>query len=162
VITAAQHEVIGLEIARRLACLARELQRCKSNRQSAGDLARDLVLDCEQILHVAIILFRPEQGRARSLKKLHGNPGTFAGLSQTPVHQIGDTQLAADLFGTRRLALVGESGAARDHRHVGKSAKRRDDIFGEPIGEIVLRRIAREIGERHDHNRGMACGDPWA
>jgi hypothetical protein len=65
----------------------------------------------------------------------------------------------ADLFHIDRLALVGEGGAAGDHEAAFDPRESGGQLLGNDIGEIVLRRIAAQIGERkHDHGETRRRG----
>jgi hypothetical protein len=68
---------------------------------------------------------------------------------------VADAKLLADLFGVDRLALVGEGRVARDDEAVVQARQFGCQIFGDPVGEIVLRRTAREIGERQNDDGQM-------
>ena len=50
-------------------------------------------------------------------------------------------------------ALKGEGGVARDDETVADARKLGGEVFGDAVGEVVLRRIAGEIGEGEHHNR---------
>jgi hypothetical protein len=65
---------------------------------------------------------------------------------------VADAELFADLLGVDGLALVGEGGVARDHEAVADAREIGCEVFGDPIGEIVLGGIARKIGEGQDHD----------
>ena len=72
---------------------------------------------------------------------------------------IANAKLLADLLGVDMLALVSKSGVAGDDETVADAREFGGEVFGDPVGEIVLRWIAREIGEgQHDDGkmRGLA------
>ena len=55
----------------------------------------------------------------------------------------------------QRLALVGEAGVAADHEQAADLAQIGDDVLGDPVGEILLLRIAAHVVERQDGYRGL-------
>ena len=52
-----------------------------------------------------------------------------------------------------RAPLVGEARIARDHRQTGDLRQIGDDVFADAVGEILLFRVARHVGERQDGDR---------
>ena len=72
---------------------------------------------------------------------------------------IADAKFLADLLGVDALALVGEGGVARDHEAVADAREIGGEVFGDAVGEIVLARIAGEIGEgQHDDGEMRGLG----
>ena len=67
--------------------------------------------------------------------------------------QVSDAELPTDLFGVSALAL--EGGVAGDHETVVDARQLGREVIGDPIGEVILRRTAREIRERQNHDRKM-------
>ena len=68
---------------------------------------------------------------------------------------IAHAKLLADLLGVDALALVGEGGVARDDEAVADAREIGGEVLGDAVGEIVLGRIAGEIGEGQHHDREM-------
>jgi hypothetical protein len=52
------------------------------------------------------------------------------------------------------LGLVNERRVARDHEEPAQLGQCRDDVFADPVGKILLFRIAAHIGEGKHRNRG--------
>ena len=90
--------------------------------------------------------------------ELHVDAHAAAAALDAAFENIADVQLAADLLQVDRLALVGEGGVAPDHerapnaREVGRQALRH------PIDEMLLLRVAADIGERQDDDREARRG----
>ena len=74
-----------------------------------------------------------------------------AGLHRAFQH-IPHTQILADGFGVHGLALESEGGVARDDEEVGDARDTRGQFVGQGVGEVILRRIARKIGEGQHHD----------
>ena len=64
---------------------------------------------------------------------------------------VADAKLLADFPRVDILALEGECGVARDHEGAAKAREVGGETLSYPVGEIVLGRVVREIGERQ-HN----------
>ena len=72
---------------------------------------------------------------------------------------VANAELLADLLGVDRLALVGESRVAGDDETVVDARQFGGEIFSDAVGEIILGRIAREIGEgQHDDGEMRGLG----
>jgi hypothetical protein len=69
---------------------------------------------------------------------------------------IADAELLADRLGVDAFAFIGEGGVAGDDKAVADAREVRGQVFSHSVGEIILGRIAREIGEGQDDNREMA------
>ena len=79
-----------------------------------------------------------------------------AGLHRAFQH-IAHAQILADRLGVDRLALVGEGSVARDDEAVVDARESGGQFIGEDVGEVILRRIAGEIGERqHDDGKTLS------
>jgi hypothetical protein len=55
---------------------------------------------------------------------------------------VADAQLIADLPGVDAFAFIGKGGVAGDHETVADAREFGREVFGDAVGEIVLRRIA--------------------
>ena len=76
---------------------------------------------------------------------------------------IANAELLADFPGVGVLALESEGGVARDDEGAAEAREVGSEIFGYAISEIVLARIAREVGERkYDHRRTRGCRRVYA
>ena len=68
----------------------------------AGDLARDVVLEDEQVLCGPVIRLAPCSKAVRSVDETHDDAHPRSGAPQAPFHQISDSECA-----TRRDPVVG-------------------------------------------------------
>ena len=64
---------------------------------------------------------------------------------------VAHAQLLADRLGVDALALVGEGRVAGDHEAVADAREVGGQVVGDAVGEIILARIAGEIGEGQHH-----------
>ncbi len=69
------------------------------------------------------------------------------------LEDIADVQLAAGLLQIDVLALVGESGVAPDHERASNARKIGREALRDPVDEVILLRVAADIGERQDDHR---------
>src|SRR5271166_1046398 len=85
--------------------------------------------------------------------ELHVEAHAVSAALNAALEDIADVQLAPDRLHVERLAFVGERRIAGDHdgapypREVGREALR------DPVDEMLLLRIAANIGERQDDDR---------
>src|SRR4029434_1842302 len=85
---------------------------------------------------------------------------TRAGSSDTAVNDILDAEFAADIAHIDGTALIGKGGVAGDNEQFAEARQLGDDVLGDAVREILLRRIARHVGERQ-HGDGGLVGCPF-
>ena len=72
---------------------------------------------------------------------------------------VTHAKFLADLLGVDRLALEGKGRVARDHETVADAREIGRQVLGYAVGEIVLGRVAGEIGEgQHDEGKTRGLG----
>src|SRR5262249_22739958 len=121
----------------------------------ARDPADDLVLNVEDAASFGIEAFGPELACFLGLHQAGGDAHAVALGGDAAREQVTYLQLAADLRRVRAPALVGERGVAGDDGDSGQRARNiADEAVGDPVGEVVLLRIAAEIDEGKNGNRG--------
>ena len=121
----------------------------------SGDCARDLVLQREDVLEVAVISLCPEVLTGLGRDQLGGHANSFADLPHTALDHVSDAEIAPHLLGPDGLSFVCEGGVAGDHPKRPEARQLGDDVFGYAVGEILLVRVSRQIGEWKDDNRGL-------
>jgi hypothetical protein len=85
------------------------------------------------------------------IDKLRVHPYAVAAALYAAFHHIAHAELAADHPSVDRLVLEGERGIACDDEGAGDARQIGCQAFGNSIDEIVLLRIAAEVGEgKHD------------
>ena len=102
---AAQVEIVGLQIFRRLHRQRFQLLRRKRHAQSLRDLACHFVLHFEHIFHLAIEALRPQRKIGVRVHELRVDPQARAGPAQRACEDIGRAKLLADLRGVTGLSL---------------------------------------------------------
>ena len=88
-----------------------------------------------------------------SVDELRGDPHALAGAADRAFEHRAHAEFAADGANVDRASLIGEARVARDHRQAGDLRQIGDDVFADAVGEILLLRIARHVGERQNGDR---------
>ena len=107
---------IGARAASRRGNAERELER-------VADMLRDLVLESENALQLAIVGLRPNVKAIRDADQLRGDPHLRAIAAHAALDDIRDSELAPDLADIAALALeLKDRGARHDLelRHLGE------------------------------------------
>ena len=108
----------------------------------------DFVLHVEEIGERLVEPLRPEMTARFSVDELHVDSHAISASLNAALENVADVQLVADSLKVEWLALVGERRVAGDHdsatdtREIGRQALR------DPVDEMLLFRIASDIGER--------------
>ena len=152
----AQVELVGLEVARRVALAAPFGRAGEGALERLRDLARDLVLDREDVLEAPLPGLRPQVVAVAGTDQLRGHPHAVAGLAHAALEDRLDRELAADLARVDAAVAEAEGGRARGHAQAAHAAHRIDDLLGQPVAEPVLVVLGAEVGEGQDRDRGAA------
>ena len=122
--------------------------------ERAGDVARDLVLYCEDVGEFPLEMFGPELQAPVSIGQVHRHPYPVVVSAHAADDDVSGAQLLAQVGRVRSAALEFGCGVAGEHGETGETPERSDDVPGDAIAEIVLAWVAAEIGEGQD-------GDGW-
>src|SRR5438093_13679277 len=79
--------------------------------------------------------------------QLRGDPELVSLLADAALEHRGDVQLAADLGDLLRRALVGHGRRARNNLEASNPRKPRDQLLGDPVGEVLVATIRAQAGE---------------
>ena len=128
----------------------------------------DRILRLQQIGAGRVELFGPEVRAAPGVDELGVDPRPIAARLHRAFENIAHAQILADRLGVDRLALEGHRRVARDDEGIAEARETGGQSVGQGVDEVVLPRIAAQIGERqHDDRkprdlggrvRGRACG----
>ena len=128
----------------------------------------DRVLRLQQIGAGRVELLGPEVSAAVGVDELGVDPHPIAARLHRAFENIAHAQILADRLGVDRLALEGHGRVARDDEGAADARETGGQFVGQGVDEVVLPRIAGEIGEgQHDDRkprglggrlRGDACG----
>ena len=110
--------------------------------ERVSDLSRNLVLHGKQISPAALEPLGSQMRVAFGLDQLGADAYLVSRSFDASVQHIAHAKLAADLFGVDRFVPVGERRVARNHEHVQNPRQIGRHIVGNPVGNILLIRVA--------------------
>ena len=155
-----QEELVGLGAARaalpdRLFLAGQQLQLHRGD-----DRLRNLVLQREDVVEVAVVALRPQVAAGRAVDQLRGDAHALAGLAHAALEHVADPELPRELPDVDVLALERERRVARGDRERGDLAEVGDDVFADAVAEILLLRLAAHVGEGQHADREPRRGLP--
>src|SRR5438034_259606 len=112
------------------------------------DRLRNLVLQREDVIEVAVVALGPDVPAGRAVDQLRRDPYPATGLARAALQNVVDLELARDLRNVDVLALEHERRVARGDPQRGHLGEIRDDVLGDAVREVFLFRIAAHVGER--------------
>lgn len=113
---------------------------------------RDLVLQVEKLLEIAIVALGPQLPAGFRLDQLRRDAHAIRGLPHAAVHQVIRPERQARRTRIATGTLEGKTGVAGNDRQRTVLGQRGDDVLGDAVREIVLLGIAAEIVERQDRD----------
>ncbi len=146
-------KLIGLRIGRRFVLLDAQLQL-----KILRDQPRDLLLDGEDILQVAVEIIRPHLEAVGRLDQLRGDAHLLTRPTDAAFDDIGHAQLPRDLRDGRVLAFEVEGRGARRHLQARHLAQHVQEFLAHAVGERLIALLLAEIGEGQ-HGDGFLIGD---
>ena len=155
-----QHESVGVGVARAALCDGLLLVRQQLESHRPDDRLRDLVLQGEDVVQVAVVALGPDVIAARAFDQLGGDAHALAGLAHAALEHMTDLELPRDLGHVDVFALERKGRIAGDHRKRGDLAQVGGDVFADAVAEILLLGIAAHVDERQhaDGDPGRAAG----
>jgi len=124
--------------------------------QCADNRLRNLVLEREDVVQVAIVALRPDMAAGGAVDQLRGDPHPAARLAHAAFDNVADLELARDLRNVHVLALEHEGGVARGDPERGHLGEIGDDVLADSVREVFLLRITAHVREGKNANRGPA------
>src|SRR5260370_14112978 len=102
-----------------------------------------------------MITVRPQMNGGLSLDKLGIDSQPLAGLAYATCEHVPHAQLAADPLHVHCLSLVSEAGIAGDNEQPFDAREACDDVLYNPVGKVLLLRIAAQVLEWQHSDRGF-------
>ena len=127
--------------------------------QRAREPRDDFILHVEEIGQGLIEPLGPEMIARFGVDELHVDAHAVSAALNAALQHIADVQLAPDLLHVDGLALVGERRVARDHDRASYPREVGREAFRDPVDEMLLLRVAADIGERQDDDREARRAD---
>ena len=121
--------------------------------QFLHDGLRDVFLHREDVVKLAVVGFRPEVGIRRDLDQLRGDAYTIAGLAHTAFEHGGHVEFVRDRRNVDVGALEGERGRARGDAQAANLGEHVQQLFRQPVGEVLVVLVATHVDERQHGDR---------
>jgi hypothetical protein len=128
----------------------------KRDAQRLGDRSRDLVLDHEHVVDVAIEALGPQVIAVGDVHQLRADAQAVAGLADAALEHRLHVQSLADLAHVDLRALELERRGPRHDRQPLDAGERADQLLGHPVAEILLVGIVGQVGEGQHGDRRQA------
>ena len=113
----------------------------------------NFVLHIEEIAERLVEPFGPEVIACSGIDQLHVDAHAIAGAPNAAFEDITHIQIAADLGQIDGLPLIGERGVAPNHERTSNAREVGRQAFRDPVDEMLLARVAADVGERQDDHR---------
>ena len=126
--------------------------------ESPNNVAGNLLLDREDVLHGPVEGFRPEIDAGCDIDQLRAHAQTRAGDAHTSRKHVGHLQLPAHLLHVLLDTAQPRRGVPGDYAHSPEPGERVDQLLGQAVAEVVVLRAGAEVGKRKHCNRM----DIWA
>ena len=120
--------------------------------QLPDHVGRDLVLDGEDVVELAVVGLRPQLGAGRRIDQLHGDPHRVAGPAHRAFQYVRHVQGAGDVGDRHVLALERERGGTRRHLQLRNLRQQVQQVLGDAVGEIVLVLVGTHVDEGQHRN----------
>ena len=152
-IIGARIEIESNEIARRLALNGQFLSRCDFGVKLLGNFLRDLALDCEQIIQIAVVLFDPDVRVSARVDQLRVQMKMRAGPADAALQNMRYPQLVSDLTQISFAAIFHHAGPADDFQ-VGDLRQLGQNVVLHAIGEGRVFFLLAQIFKRQNGDSG--------
>src|ERR1700746_1605297 len=145
--TPLQVEMIRVEVARGWCDEVRTFA-AQADLQPGGDRLGDLVLDRENVRHLAVIALGPEAVAAADVHELSADPQPVARPPHAPLEHGRHLELRPDLGEIDPLSAERERRGPRRDAQAGQLREGVDDLFGDALAEILEVGVAAQVRER--------------
>ena len=152
---AAQVQIVGLQVLGRLRGELGHLLRRERDAQRVGDLVGDLVLDLEDVRHLAVVAFGPDREAGGGVDQLGVDAQAVARPAQAALEREVGAQLLADLRRGHLLVAEGEHGGAREDVQALDLGEIGEDVLGDAVPQVLVFLHAGEVLEIEDGDRTL-------
>ena len=153
VLAPSEHEIVGPQRFGRARARGFDLGAADMRNEGGDDLCREVGLHGEYILDPTVIALRPEVRARLGFDQLGGDPQPVADPARTALDHIAGPELGADRAHVASGCPVGEGRVAGDDEEFVVARKVGDDVLGQAVAEVVLRRVAAQVVEGQDRDR---------
>ena len=151
----AQHQIVGVEAFGTLALGPFDFGLAQARFDRSDRTGGDFVLQGKNVVHRPIVTLGPEMGAIIRFDQLRRDPHPARGFAHAAFEHVTHAEFAADLLDVDRLALVDEGRVAGDDEQPFEPRQTGGDVLDQPVGEILLLRIAAHVLERQHGDRGF-------
>jgi hypothetical protein len=124
------------------------------------DLAGDLVLHLEDVLHLPVVAFGPDRVSRRGVDELGRDAETLPRPPDAPFEHECRSELLADLGRRDRLVPERQHHRPRIDLEALDLRELRDDVFGDAVAEVLVFLGTGEILEIEDGHGLRGCASP--
>jgi len=149
---AALVQIPGIQAFQGLAAHPFLLSLAELRHDRAGNGPSDLVLQIEYVREIAVVPLRPDVIPGGRVDELGRDAYAVAATAHAALEHIAHAQLAADAANIVCAPLVGKRRIACDHHQPLKFRQCREQVLGDPVGEILLVGVIAEVVERQHGN----------
>ena len=129
--------LVGLRAAQR-PLLRHEACALHLHLQRTHDAGRNLALNLEHVVNVAVVGVRPALQPVAGADELGGDPHPIRGAPHAAFDEIGGAQSGADLAGVFRVPAVLERGGAPDGLETRDPHQEVEDLLRHAVAEVFL------------------------
>ena len=143
-------ELHGLQVQRvRLGIGRARLRRRAEQRdlELLDHVGRDLVLDREDVVELAVVGLRPQVRVGAGLDQLRRDPDRVARLAHRAFEHVRHVQRARDLRDSDFLALERERRGARRHLQLRNLRQQVQQFLRDAVGEVLVRLVLAHVDE---------------
>src|SRR6266550_3960082 len=126
-VVGARIKIESNEIAGRFALNGKFLSGCNFGMKLVSDFLRDLALDCEHVVQIAVVLFDPDVGISPRVDQLRVQMKMRPGPADAALQNMRYPQLVTDLAHISFAAVIHDAGPADDFQ-VGDFRKLGQDV----------------------------------
>src|SRR5438128_3375205 len=152
-IIGARIQIEGNEIPGRFALNSHFLSGCNFGMKLVSDFLRDLALDCEHVVQIAVILINPDVGIGPRVDQLRIQMKMRAGPADAALQNVRYPQLVTDLAHISFAAVIHDTRPADDFQ-VGDLRKLGQNVVLHAIGKGRLFLLLAEIFKRQNGDSG--------
>ena len=146
-------QLVGLEVPGGLPTKPGLLIRRELCFERRGDPQRHIGLDHEDVGQVPVVGLRPEMVVGLGVDELGDDAHPISVAPHAPFEQRRDIQAGSDLAQALLPLLERHHRSARDHGEGADLRQLRDDVLGDPVGEVLVRRVRAQVRERQHRDR---------
>ena len=152
-IIGARIQIKSNEIPGRFTLNGQFLSRCNFGMQLLGDFLRDLALDCEHVVQIAVILFDPHMGISPRIDQLRIQMKMCAGPADAALQNVRYPQLVTDLAHISFAAVLHDTRPADDFQ-VSDLRQLGQNVVLHAVGKSRVLFLLAEVFKRKDGDPG--------